>query len=75
MIEPLTRRELEVLELLAQRMTAQEIARKLVLSDQTVKRHRANIYQKFGVHSRQDAIAAAVALGVIPSVSPSGPLG
>ena len=59
MIEPLTRRELEVLELLAQRMTAQEIARKLVLSDQTVKRHRANIYQKFGVHGRPRTIATS----------------
>ena len=69
MIEPLTRRELQVLELLAQRMTAQEIAQKLVLSDQTVKRHRANIYQKLGVHSRRDAIAAAVALGILPAAS------
>ena len=69
MIEPLTRREQQVLELLAQRMTAQEIAQKLVLSDQTVKRHRANIYQKLGVHSRRDAIAAAVALGILPAAS------
>ncbi len=69
MIEPLTTRELQVLEMLAQRMTAQEIAQKLILSDQTVKRHRANIYQKFGVHSRRDAIAAAVALAIIPSAS------
>ncbi len=69
MIEPLTRRELEVLELLAQRMTAQEIAQKLVLSDQTVKRHRANIYQKIGVHSRRDAVAEAAALGILPADS------
>ena len=74
MIEPLTRREQEVLELLAQRMTAKEIAQKLVLSDQTVKRHRANIYQKLGVHSRREAIAAAVALGILPAASRSGPL-
>ena len=74
MIEPLTRRELQVLEMLAQRMTAQEIAQKLVLSDQTVKRHRANIYQKLGVHSRRDAIAAAATLGILPSASRSGPL-
>lgn len=74
MIEPLTRRELEVLELLAQRMTAREIAQKLVLSDQTVKRHRANVYQKLGVHSRRQAIAAAVALDILPAASRSGPL-
>ena len=69
MIEPLTRREQEILELLAQRMTAKEIAQKLVVSDQTVKRHRANIYQKLGVHTRRDAIAAAVALGILPADS------
>ena len=69
MIEPLTPREQEILELLAQRMTAKEIAQKLVVSDQTVKRHRVNIYQKLGVHSRRDAIAAAVALGILPAGS------
>ena len=69
MIEPLTRREQEILALLAQRMTAKEIAQKLVVSDQTVKRHRVNIYQKLGVHTRRDAIAAAVALGVLPADS------
>jgi LuxR family maltose regulon positive regulatory protein len=74
MIEPLTRRELQVLEMLAQRMTAQEIAHKLILSDQTVKRHRANIYQKLGVNSRREAVATAVALGVLPSASRSAPL-
>ena len=63
--EPLTRRELEVLALMAQRLSAREIAQELVLSEQTVKRHRANIYQKLGVHSRKEAVAAAVALGIL----------
>ena len=40
-----------------------------MVSDQTVKRHRVNIYQNFGVHTRRDAIAAAVALGVLPAAS------
>ena len=66
MIEPLTNREQEILALLAQRLTAKEIAQKLVISDQTVKRHRANIYQKLGVHSRRQALAAAEALGILP---------
>jgi LuxR family maltose regulon positive regulatory protein len=74
MIEPLTRREVEVLEMLAQRMTAREIAAKLVVSDQTVKRHRINIYQKLGVHTRRDAIAEAVALGLLPAASRSSVL-
>jgi LuxR family transcriptional regulator, maltose regulon positive regulatory protein len=69
MIEPLSRRELQVLELLAQRMSSNEIAEKLILSEQTVRRHRVNIYQKLGVHTRREAIAAAVALGILPPVS------
>jgi LuxR family maltose regulon positive regulatory protein len=74
MIELLTRRELQVLEMLAQRMTAQEIAQKLILSDQTVKRHRANIYQKLGVNTRGQAVATAVAHGILPSASRSASL-
>jgi ATP/maltotriose-dependent transcriptional regulator MalT len=73
LIEPLTRRELQVLEMLAQRLTAREIAEKLVLSEQTVKRHRANIYQKLGVNSRGEAIATAIALGVLLPAPRSGP--
>jgi LuxR family maltose regulon positive regulatory protein len=69
LIEPLTRREQEVLALLAQRLTAKEIAQQLVLSEQAVTRHRANIYLKLGVNSRQDAIAAARAAGLLPASS------
>ncbi len=65
LIEPLTYRELEILELLAQRLSAKEIAERLVISDRTVKRHAANIYQKLAVNSRQQAVAAATALGVL----------
>lgn len=65
LIEPLTYREIEVLELLAQRLSAKEIAERLVISDRTVKRHAANIYQKLGVNGRQQAVAAATALGVL----------
>jgi LuxR family maltose regulon positive regulatory protein len=67
MIEPLTDREQEILALLAQRLTAKEIARKLFISDQTVKRHRANIYQKLGVHTRTQALNTASALGILPA--------
>ena len=65
LIEPLTRREQEVLELLAQHLNAVEIAQQLVISTSTVKRHRANIYQKLGVNRRRDALAAAQALGIL----------
>jgi LuxR family maltose regulon positive regulatory protein len=65
MIEPLTLREQEVLELLTQRLSAKEIAQRLFISDRTVKRHLANIYDKLGVHSRREAVALALALGLL----------
>jgi len=65
LVEPLTDRELEVLELLAHRFSAKEIAQHLVISDRTVKRHTANIYQKLNVHSRQEAVSTATALGIL----------
>ena len=65
LVEPLTRREQEVLNLLAQRHTAGEIALQLVISEKTVKRHTANIYQKLGVNRRQDALTAARAAGIL----------
>lgn len=68
LIEPLTYREMEILELLAQRFSAKEIAQRLVISDRTAKRHTANIYQKLGVHGRQQAVAAARGLGLLSSV-------
>jgi LuxR family maltose regulon positive regulatory protein len=65
LIEPLTLREGEIIELLAERLSAKEIAQRLIISDRTVKRHCANIYQKLGVNSRREAIEAASALGVL----------
>lgn len=65
LIEPLTYREQEVLELLAQRLSAKEIAQQLIISDRTVKRHTANIYQKLAVNNRQQAVDAAKALGIL----------
>lgn len=53
----LTRREREVLALLVQRLTAREIAERLVISDKTVSRHTATIYQKLGVNKRQEMLA------------------
>jgi ATP/maltotriose-dependent transcriptional regulator MalT len=65
LVAPLTDRELEILGLLAKRLSAKEIARQLVISDRTVKRHTANIYQKLGVNSRQQAVKVAVASGIL----------
>jgi ATP/maltotriose-dependent transcriptional regulator MalT len=66
LVEPLTNRELEVLELLARRLRNKEIAQSLFLSPQTVKRHTANIYLKLGVHGRREAVEKATSLGILP---------
>jgi LuxR family maltose regulon positive regulatory protein len=66
LVEPLTNRELEIVDLLAERLGAMEIAQRLVISDRTVKRHLANVYRKLGVHGRQQAVATARALGLLP---------
>ena len=55
----LTNRELAVLELLEERLSNKEIARRLVISPATVKRHTLSIYRKLGVSSRRDAVAKA----------------
>ena len=67
LIEPLTWRELEVLALLAQRLSAKEIAQRLVISEATAKKHSANIFQKLAVNNRRHAVTAAIALGLLPA--------
>ena len=67
LIEPLTNRELEVLELMAQRLTNKEIADRLVLSVGTVKQHAYNINQKLNVRGRRQAVAKATSLGILSS--------
>jgi LuxR family maltose regulon positive regulatory protein len=68
-IEPLTNRELDVLELMAQRLTNKEIAAQLIISSGTVKLHAHNIYQKLDVNGRRQAVAKATALGILSSGS------
>jgi LuxR family maltose regulon positive regulatory protein len=65
LVEPLTNRELEVLDLLAQRLSNREIADKLFISPTTVKGHLQNIYGKLNVRKRREAIDRAVALGIL----------
>ena len=57
--DPLSERELEVLQHVARGLSNQEIADKLFLSAGTVKRHMSNIYQKLDVHSRTQALERA----------------
>lgn len=69
--EPLSRRELEVLPLIAEGLTNQEIAARLYLSLHTVKAHARTIYAKLGVSSRTQAVAKGRALGLLsPSRRP-----
>jgi LuxR family maltose regulon positive regulatory protein len=65
LIEPLTPRELEVLELLGRRMTNKEIAEELVVSPVTVKTHTLNIYRKLDVRTRRQAVTRARELGIL----------
>jgi non-specific serine/threonine protein kinase len=61
----LTRREREVLALLARRRTNKEIAEALFVSHRTVQTHTINIFTKLGVANRRDAAALAVRHGLV----------
>jgi LuxR family maltose regulon positive regulatory protein len=67
LVEPLTPREMEVLQLISLGCSNQEIAEKLVIALNTVKRHTSSIYGKLGVKSRTQAIARARELGLLPT--------
>jgi LuxR family maltose regulon positive regulatory protein len=65
LVEPLSERELEVLHLLAQGASNQEIADQLVIAVTTVKKHVGNIYSKLDVATRTQAIARARELNLV----------
>ncbi len=67
MVEPLSSREIEVLGLIAEGHSNQEIAARLFVSLNTVKVHCSHIYGKLGVKSRTQAVAKAETLGILPS--------
>ena len=65
LFEPLSERELEILELIALGLSNQQIAMRLVLSLATVKWHASNIYGKLGVGNRNQAVVKARELGLL----------
>lgn len=70
LLEPLSPRELEVLQLLAAGLSNQEIANRLYVSLYTVKAHVRTIYDKLDAHSRTRAVARAQELGILPGTDP-----
>ena len=66
LLDPLSQRELEVLQLLAGGASNQEIATVLVVAPGTVKLHVSHILSKLGVNSRTRAMQRAHDLGLLP---------
>ena len=69
LLDPLSAREREVIGLVAQGYTNQEIAEALVVEVNTVKRHVGNIFSKLQVHGRIQAVIQARALGLLTEVA------
>jgi len=64
-VDPLTNRESEILELLGKRLTNKEIAAQLVIAPGTVEQHLVRIYAKLDVRGRRQAVAKAKELGLL----------
>jgi len=66
-LESLTDREIEVLQLAGKGLTNKAIAMNLQISDRTVQNHLAHIFSKLQAASRTEAVMRAVSLGILPS--------
>jgi DNA-binding CsgD family transcriptional regulator len=73
LVEPLTRRELEILHLLLENFSNNQIADKLTLAPSSVKWYVKQIYAKLGVNGRNQVAERAIELGLIPNEQPSSP--
>ena len=69
LLEPLSERERQVLQLLAQGRSNQQIAQTLVIAIDTVKRHVSHIFSKLGVTNRVQAVKQAHDLGLLDEQS------
>jgi DNA-binding NarL/FixJ family response regulator len=63
--DPLTPRELDVIRLIAEGLTSEEIAAALIISRKTVERHRANILEKLGMRNRVELTRYAIRRGLV----------
>jgi DNA-binding NarL/FixJ family response regulator len=63
--DPLTPRELDVLKLIAEGFTSEEIAEALIISPNTVERHRANVLEKLGMRNRVELTRYAIRRGLV----------
>ena len=61
----ITKREEEVLQLIADGCSTPEVAEKLYISQKTVKNHLASIYQKLDARDRTQAVLLAVRMGIV----------
>ncbi len=64
-VSPLTPREEEVLQLIADGLSTTEVAARLFISGKTVKNHLASVYEKLDARDRTQAVLAAVRIGII----------
>ena len=62
----ITKRELEILELIARGMSNREIAEKLFVSENTVKTHSSHLFDKLGAKRRTQAVQLGKEMGLIP---------
>ena len=65
LLEPLTKREREVLQMLASGLANKEIAARLAISDHTVKFHVASILGKLGASTRTEAVSVGIRRGLV----------
>ena len=69
-MKSLTQRETSVLRLVAEGLANKEIARRLVISEKTVKAHLNNVFAKLDVNSRTQAALQAIRSGIAPTADP-----